>query len=330
MSSRSIRTTILLTLLVIVFAVGGVSASWVYSADPPEDATGGANITLSPFEYIEGDEEMVAGEIVVTERFAEELTKMLNTPNQTVLDEIFETRDNDGGWFVSVNELAADDVGEEGAQLRELLGLDQINDLTIIIKFTSGDPGYELFTTRVDIDAVDENGNFIIPESEFYNETTYIYPVNRVTFKKDSATGKYVPAHGSVGYSRCIYYWDEQPDGSWGQSDTRTYDVSTWAEGSSTSTAVTIENDIIGKEITVQNIDKQKEAWFTFTVGGWSGASTGKYNLTTTTAGLTAQIVNSSGRDVTGTSLSRGTYYVKLTYSTEGEPEHFKFTLARG
>ncbi len=321
MFKQAKRLCVVLVLLTL-FTVGGVFASWVY----PDDLTAvfykDFKVDLDMFEYIEGSDEMVTGEVVVAEKFAEELGKMLSSPNSTTLDEIVEARKDKGGWF-SINELAADDPADEGVKLRELLGLDEFPELTVIIKFTSGTPGYELFTTRVDVDAKDENGNYIIPEEEFENETTFIYPVNRVTFSRDSS-GKYVANKVVVGYSRAIYYYETPTS----QSTTRTYDVSTWAMGTDFASAIPMENEIIGKEITVQNIDKQKEVYFEFSVGGWGGASTGRYRVTTQTEGLTATIYNSSYNVVNG-NLSRGTYYVKLSYSTTEEPENFKFTLSQ-
>ena len=319
MFKQAKRLCVVLVLLTL-FTVGGVFASWVYPDNLTAIFSKDFKVDLDMFEYIEGSDEMVTGEVVVAEKFAEELGKMLSSPNSTTLDEIVEARKDKGGWF-SINELAADDPADEGVKLRQLLGLDEFPELTVIIKFTSGTPGYELFTTRVDVDAKDENGNYIIPEEEFENETTFIYPVNRVTFSRES-NGKYVANKVVVGYSRAIYYYATPTT----QSTTRTYDVSTWAMGADFASAIPMENEIIGKEITVQNIDKQKEVYFEFSVGGWGGASTGRYTVSTNTKGLTATIYNSSYKEVSG-NLSRGTYYLKLSYTTNDEPENFKFTL---
>lgn len=309
-------------IIISILATVGVYANWAYPTGAPDDKSTSSNITLSPFHYVEGDDEMIVDEVAVTERFVQEVNKMIDDDRTTTLDEIVDAR-KDRSWF-TINELAADDPNGEGAQLRELLGLADFPELTVVIKFVSGGCGFELFTTRVDVDAKDEHENYIIPESEFANETTYIYPVNRITFKSNG-NGGYEADKVSVGYSRTIYYYDYQ-GGSWGNSQstkTRTYDVSTWAEGSSISTAVEIESAIIGREITVQNIAQEKEAYFKF-----SASSRSRYYFTSNTAGLTGRIYNSSGQDVTESTLSRNTtYYLKLTYTTTGEPENFKFVL---
>ena len=312
-----------ITLLIIIFATIGVSATWLYPIGAPKDQEISSDISLSPFHYVEGDDEMIPDEVAISDRFIKEVNKVLADDTTTTLDEIVEAR-KDRSWF-TINEIAADDPNNEGSMLRELLGLSDFPELTVIIKFTNSGCGYELFTTRVDVDAKDEHNNYVIPESEFQNETTYIYPVNRITFTSDG-NGGYVADKVSVGYSRTIYYYDYQ--GGWGNSQstkTRTYDVSTWAEGSSISTAVAIESEILGRDITVQNIAEQKEVYFKFTA-----ASRSKYVFTSNTAGLTGRIYNSSGQDVTDSTLTRNTtYYLKLTYqASAGGVEDFKFTLS--
>ncbi|MBR7110250.1 MAG: hypothetical protein IKC83_00080 [Clostridia bacterium] len=322
---KGIRRAIILTLILVTLLVtGGAYASWTF-CEEKVDIPSTEPFSLDMYPYIEGTHDMVTGEFFVAQKFAEELTKLQNNSNSTIIDEIFETRKDDanGSWFVTVNEMAADDIGEEGAQLRELFELDKYPELTVIIKFTSGNPGYELFTTRVDVDAKDEDGNYIIPTEEFENETTYIYPVNRTTFTWSYEEGKYVANESTVGYSRGIYYWDKQENGSWGQSTTRTYDVTTWAEGTSISTAVEIEDDIVGLETTIENIDNQKEAYFKF-----KAQSRAVHTVNISTPGLKAVILDSNGRNVTTSRLTRGTtYYIRFTYSTEDEPQNFVFTI---
>lgn len=314
----------LVVLIVGVLSIGGAYAVWSYPTNRVDDYQIQKNIKVNLFEFIEGDNDMVMGEAVVAERLVAEINKMNDDASTTTLDEITEDRKDKGGWFGTINELAADDPDDVGERLRKLLGLEEFPELTVIIKFTNSGSGYELFTTRVDVDAKDENGNYIIPEKEFENETTFIYPVNRTIFKRGT-DGDYVVDQATVGYSRAIYYYETPTQ----QSTTRCYDVTMWAEGNSFATAVEMENDIIGKEITVQNIDQTKEVYFKFTVGGWGGASTGVYKVATATEGLTANIYNSNRQDVTGNRLTSGTYYLKLTYATDGKPEDFKFTLSK-
>ncbi len=313
----------LVTSFIVILSIGGAYAAFNYSVDPPSTLKQDISLKVEPFTYVPGASEMVSGEVAVSERFVEEINKSIKDKNSTSIDDFIEARKNKStsSWF-PMNELAADDPDAEG--LRELLGIDNYPELTVIIKFISGVPAYELYTTRVDVDAVDENGNYVIPESEFENETTFLYPVNRISFQV-LADGMYKANQVTVGYSRAIYYYETPTS----QSTTRTYDVSAWAEGTSLDTAITMEAGILGKEITVQNIDQEKEVYFTFDIGGWGGPSTGVYTFTTDVEGLTATIYNSSGVEVTGSSLSRGTYYLKLSYQTENEPENFKFTFSR-
>ena len=81
----------------------------------------------------------------------------------------------------------------------------------------------------------------------------------------------------------------------------------------------------LGDEITVQNVDEQKEVFFKFTV-----SSRGRYAFTTDVTGLTALIYNSSYADVTNNTLyANTTYYLKLNYITMGNAQDFKFILSK-
>ena len=328
---KSIRWICSLVVLIVgVLSIGGAYAIWSYPTDRVDDYQLKKDIKVNLFEFIEGDNDMVVGEAVVAERLVEEINKMNANASTTILDEITEARKDKGGWLTTINELAADDPDDVGVQLKNLLGLQDFPELTVIIKFTNSGAGYELFTTRVDVDAKDENGNYIIPEEEFSEETTFIYPVNRTTFKKEN--GQFVVDQATVGYSRAIYYYDYNNSSNPQGTKTRCYDVTMWAEGHSFDTAVEMESDIIGKEITVDNIDKTKEVYFSFSV---NRSNRGVYNVTTSTPGLTARIYDSNNNDVTDQTIgSTGwfgstTYYLKLTYATDGVPENFKFTLAK-
>ena len=190
---------------------------------------------------------------------------------------------------------------------------------------------FKLIKLRTMSNAKDKDGNYIIPEEEFVSETTFIYPVNRTTFTV-LADGTYSAKEVTVGYSRAIYYYETPTQ----QSTTRTYDVSTWAEGISFNTAITMESGIIGEVITVQNIDQQKEVYFKFTVN-----SNANYTFTPHVEGLTAQVYNSSQQAVgnsnangwsgrlTGSGWGGTTYYLKLVYNTDTDPTDMKFTFSR-
>lgn len=328
MLKKSTSIIALCLLVIFIVAIGGAYATFNYSIEMPYPFQKDFSLTVENFSYVPGSSEMVSGEVAVAEKFVEELNKSLTTNEQTELESYIEERKNKGSSWLPINELAADDPAAEG--LRELLGIDLYPELTVIIKFLSGVPAYELYTTRVDVDETDENGEYVIPESEFQSETTFVYPVNRTTFQV-LADGTYVANQVSVGYSRAIYYYETPTQ----QSTTRTYDVSAWAEGISFNTAITMEADIVGEEITVQNIDSQKEVYFAFSVGGWSGAPTGRYTFETDVQGLTATWYNSSytnvtGNNLTGSGFGGSTYYLKLSYTApEGqEPQDFKFTFA--
>lgn len=319
MSKITIRILSLILGVIIIFGVVGVSASWEYHNAPPESVWSDKSVVMNEFEYITGGDEMITGEVVVTEKFIEEINK---DESETILHSLIESRKDKGSWFASMNELAADDP--EAAGIKELLGLDEYPDLTVIIKFLSGSPAYELYTTRVDVDAVDENSNFVITDEQVNDETMFIYPVNRITFTV-LVDGTYMANTATKGYSRVIWYYETPTQ----QSDVRTFDVVLWDEGRSMDTALTLETGLVGKEVTVQNEDESKEVWFKFTPSRWGGG--GEHTLTSSISGVTFTLYNSNGREITDYDLTGGsTYYIKVNYQATTEtPENVKFTLSK-
>ncbi len=292
----------------MLFSIGGVNADWTYFINALNLEHSLSDMEASHFVYIEGDEEMVTAESV----FAENFTKEINDSTSEI-HTIIEARRDKGNWFMPIGELAVNDP--EAAGLKELLGLTDYPEITAIIKFTNSTPAYELYTTRVNVDEKDENGNYVIPASAFDNETTFIYPVNKTVFKIEN--GKYVPDYVSVGYSRTIWYYETPTT----QSDVRTFDVSAWQEGTSSSTALEIETGVIDKEITIQNTESNKEVWVTFT----PTARNTTYSFVG--ANCTGTVFNASGNTVTGGMSRNNIYNIRIEYHTIGTPENIRFTI---
>lgn len=306
---KKLRVFSAILAFVAVLSVASVCATWVYiqNADPLNHSL--SDVEMNHFVFIEGDEEMITAEAVFTENFIKEI----NDPNSPIHDYI-DARKDKGSFFASVNELALNDPEADG--LKELLGLTAYPEITAIIKFKSGTPAYELFSTRVDVYEKDENGNYVIPDSVFEDETMFIYPVNRVTLKVQG--GKYVADSVSHGYSRTIWYYETPTS----QSDVRTFDVSAWAEGVSMSTALTIETGIIGKEITVKNTEESKEVWFVFK------PTTRNKTYSFVGGNCTAKVYNSSGNEVSNSMTRNNTYYIRVSYTHFGAPENIRFTIS--
>jgi len=217
--------------IVTVFSITGVAATWQYATGNASSVTTSWFANVREFLYAEGDNEgeMVSEELALTNRLVDifngNVSENLTQAQIDMLESAIQERRGEG-W--RINELLADDK-DCAAEMKDVLGLKDDTELTVIIKFVDDNandnvPDYELFTTRVDVDGKDENGNYIIPEDRFANENGYIYPVNRTTFiYKD---GKLVVNNVEVGYSRTIYYWENNA-----KTETRTYDVTQWATG---------------------------------------------------------------------------------------------------
>ena len=305
---KRLKTCALMLALLMLFSIGGVNADWMYLINALNLDYTLSDMEASHFVYIEGDEEMVTAESV----FAENFTKEINDPTSAIHTYI-ENRQDKGSWFMPIGELAVNDPAAAG--LKELLELTDYPEITAIIKFTNTTPAYELYTTRVNVEEKDENGNYVIPDSAFDGETTFIYPVNKTVFRMEN--GKYVPDNVSVGYSRTIRYYETPMQ----KSDVRTFDVSAWQEGVSSATALEIETGVIDKEITIQNTETNKEVWVTFTPT--------ERNTTYSFVGTncTATIYNTRGNVVTGAMSRNNTYNICIQYHTIATPENIKFTI---
>ena len=301
-------------IFVCVVAVGGVFASWNFYEGSPHEESTEFSVTVKEFAWT-GSEEMVTGETSVVTKFVEEINK---STSDTIIHDLISNRQDKGSWFAPIRELAADDPEAEG--LVELLGLDKYPDLTVIIKFVDGTSEYELYTTRVNVDAKDENGNYIITDEQVDNETMWIYPVNRTTFTV--VDGKYEVDTVTIGYSRAIWYYSDP----YTKSDIRTFDVVLWGEAKDMATAPTIETAVIGEKITIQNIDSKKEAWFEFTPN-----RTTTYTFTVANTSTSVEVYNSSGKKVTNYNLTRNnSYYLKVSYNQQDLTiGNMEFTITR-
>ena len=244
---------------VSVLSIGGVFAMWVYTEGPIEGIN--QSLGLGIYVWTENDNsgDMTGEEADLTNRVVNIINGEVTTEDgknaKEVLETIVKNRSDAGRvWGYNVNEIAAD----EAAELKTLLGLDG-SSLTTIIKFIYGTSwnnrntvvGYELFTTRVDLDGrydsnkdgkVDETDDYSIPDEAFdkeNGENWYIYPVNRTTFTTKTENGKtvYVADEVQVGYSRTIEYYETATTQKAGS---RTYDVAQWSTGLDRNNAVQI------------------------------------------------------------------------------------------
>ena len=301
-------------IVILAIAVGGVFASWNFYERAPHSESTDFGVTVKEFAWT-GSEEMVNGETQVVTRFIEEINK---SSTETIIHDLIAAREDKGNWFAPIRELAADDPEAEG--LIELLGIDKYPELTVIIKFIDGTPAYELYTTRVDVDAKDSNGNYIITDEQVNNETMWIYPVNRTTFSV--VGGKYEVDTVTIGYSRAIWYYEDP----YTKSDIRTFDVVLWEEGKNMDTAITLETAVIGEKITIQNIDAKKDVWFKFVPN-----RTATYTFTMANSSTSVEVYNSSGNRITNYNLTRNnTYYIKVSYNQQDlKIGNMEFTITR-
>lgn len=294
---------------VCIFSVAGVSATWVY-AEGPIDLT---NVNLGIGMYVWTDRpednqgDMSLEETTVTNNLTDILTDVLDSgsssPEAEEFNDIIADRKNDtgGGLFATApKEVGIDDP--DAAGLRRLLGIEDDSSLSAIIKFTSDAVGYELYTTRVDVNAKDENGNYVFADDEVDAKNHYIYPVNKTTFTK-KADGTVVADTISVGYSRVIWYYET---GGQESSTIRSFDVTLWAKGDSADPVKVLADQNFYIHSDIGQINRDESAYFvrtneqynifgggyTYTVRAFNGTFTASdtvnYSATKGASGSTA------------------------------------------
>lgn len=300
MKSLYKRLVAVVLALVSLFCIGGVSAAWVYADGPISPIQqlldiGIWNWTETPGGD-QGDE--TKEEAALREAFADILNDVDDTKisgetgefaqyndmtKQEAFEAIIEERKNDdgNGWYSKApGEVGADDPDAE--YLRKLLNIPNDSELSVMIKFVSGGVGYELYTTRVDVDAKDANGNYVFSDDEVTKQNHYIYPVNKTTFVETSSG--IVEDKISVGYSRVLWYWDT------GVSQTKTirsFDVSQWAEGTS-SDPVEVDRDDASNGIYIYSDIGQMETTVYFRYGNYSGNTFNAANFPNETGTVTS------------------------------------------
>ena len=221
---------------VFIFGAGGVYAAWAYAEGDVESTD--ANLGIGMYVWTDRPEDnqgdMSFEETTVTNNLTDILTDVLDSgsssPEAEEFNDIIADRKSDtgGGLFATApKEVGIDDP--DAAGLRRLLGIEDDSELSAIIKFTNDAVGYELYTTRVNVNAKDSNGNYVFADDEVDAKNHYIYPVNKTTFTK-KADGTVVADTISVGYSRVIWYYET---GGQESSTIRSFDVTLWAKGDS-------------------------------------------------------------------------------------------------
>ena len=350
MKSLYKRLVAVVLALVSLFCIGGVSAAWVY-ADGPISPTS-INLGVDLFTWVAGedqgdqttDEKALAGEIVNILNGMNDKTVTVTVngspqqmTGQDAFEQLMENRQNQGSSYYPMNELAVDDPNSQA--LKELLGIEDDTEISAVIKIvdaTSTKPGYELYTTRVDVNAK-VNDEFVIPKADITNENHYIYPVNKITFVKDTS-GDYIQNDIVAGYSRAIFYYQNnstQYDGEGGRQEIRSFDVTLWNSGDSYANAVQIENGILNGPIYVDYLD-QESTWFYF------GASRGNgktitcntegvelkvWSNETTTVGSWNESTNTYTFDSSASWFSRATYRLQLIYHEGVDPGTIEFQI---
>ena len=198
MNSVVKRLVAVVLAFVSLCCVGGVYATWTYASNYVVPVTHQIVATMGV--WTEGDNEgdMTVDETDLTNRFVAILngadTKPISgetgsfaqynglTPQQA-FDKIVDAR-KDKGWgnYYTINELGIDDPDPNAQYIKKLLGLEEHPGFSTVIHFDDSDVGYSLYTTRVDVNAKDENGNYVVTDQMVSDENYYIFPVNKTTF----------------------------------------------------------------------------------------------------------------------------------------------------
>ncbi|MBE5748132.1 MAG: hypothetical protein E7344_00715 [Clostridiales bacterium] len=302
MNSVVKRLVAVVLAFVSLCCVGGVYATWTYASNTIDPSINQIATTMGV--WTEGDNEgdMTVDESSLTNRLIDvingkvsdtEIFYVDGTPMsaQDAFNTIVEQR-KDQGSYRPMNEIDGDDPNAD--VIKDILNIEDNTELSVVIKFVDDNSNdlvadYELYTTRVDVNAKDEGGNFIIPKDSVDKENYYIYPVNRTTFTVTRENGNlvYKAKDIHVGYSRVIWYYlnnTTKYDGNNGRDEIRTFDVTQWATGASADAenAVKVEYDIgdfyIYSDIGQVGTDNATAVYFRCVRTSWGSSSTQNFD----------------------------------------------------
>ena len=362
------RIVAIVLTFVCLMSVGGVAAAWTYADGPISPIQQLLDIVLWSWTETPGGDQgdETKEEVALRDAFADILNGVENDTlitdgseydgmtKQQAFEAIIEERktENVNGimqWMgYGAKEVGLDDP--DTAYLKTLLGVKDDSTLSCVIKFTTEsttNPGYELYTTRIDVngfDDKDEDGvqddgeeNFI-PWENVEAENYYIYPVNKTTFVKKTETvdGQQVTSivedKMTVGYSRCIRYYEDYNTPS---NTIRSFDVTQWKEGTESDAVLLDDNN---KEYFIYSDigQAQQTVYFRYgnlaANGNFTGANFPAATATTpSVSSVTTQAVDSRYKFTRG--VGGNNQYATLTYTPSGEdpsptnPHAIKITL---
>ena len=355
MKSVSRKLVAVVLALVSLCCTGGVYATWTYASGAPEPVLKELPVGIYVWTLGDNEGDMTIDETDLTNRFVTILngtdTKPISgetgnfaqynglTPQQA-FNKIIDARQDKGWGFYTINELGIDDPDPNAQYIKKLLGLEEHPGFSTVIHFDDSDVGYSLYTTRVDVNAKDENGNYVVTDQMVSDENYYIFPVNKTTFIEKG--GQIFAENIYAGYSRVIWYYEELNQQS---DEIGTFDVVLWGTGESADLA---NKKAIGfdeaklstaeKEFTVQNTNESITLWFAMELGdlnGWSGGA-GSDVFMFKGNNCTITLYQSNGTTVINPSANNRytlngntTYYFKVEYTAGDKAENISFVASR-
>ena len=147
----SIRLTALIILLVCIFSVGGIYATWQYSNIGPMPSNVEVTVKLGEFNWagsgdLPTDSEIGENHISLIQNIVDHAEHGLNANNSYLNEQIADRKDGGIGWSGGRDTLGSMAVSQS-QELKEIFGL-EANNLTFLIQFVS-DTEYYIFTTDV-------------------------------------------------------------------------------------------------------------------------------------------------------------------------------------
>lgn len=226
------RILLALTLLLTVFSISGVYATWQYSSVGPNPVKCDIEIKLGEFNWagsgdLPTDSEIGEDHISLVQNIINHAEHGLNTSNSYLNEQIKKRQDGGFGWSKGRDTLGSMAV-DQSDELKEIFGLDASN-LAFLIHTVSSDE-YHIYTTGVYLGERGEInwlGNNKTPGKPTVPIGQPVYVIYKT--KAVKTNGVWAAVETKVGYANSAWYEESRSNAN--ATQIPSFDPDTFKEG---------------------------------------------------------------------------------------------------
>lgn len=308
-------------------SVAGVSASFLYAEDKPQDVSQNTGFHMEIFNWegaevlpddVQGEDHQTLIDLILNSEAG------LNTPNSYLNEQISDRKNSYWSW----DTYGSMDV-YDATQMASIFKT-ETNGLTFLLEFPDDEPNVQyLYTTSVDLG----ESSFLWGTGNNIPTNRQVYAVYRTILKRDEA-GEWVAEKSELGYAQSDWY-DNNALGSM-VAKCPSFDPSTWKSGKQGTSRNDSIYAYVGQTTTAYLDSSEEIAYYDLTNETAATRTITSYNMNckvtvTNASGTEEQIVrqilqDAEGKDYVSVSWSASrntTYYIEISGDTS-----LTFTLA--